>query len=54
MFRNHDSVSFLCARQGFALGLTVLVGAIDKIRVGSFLKLVVDLLEVTSSMKGQV
>ncbi|CAL5183268.1 unnamed protein product [Lathyrus oleraceus] len=42
-----------CARQGFALGLTVLVGAIDKIKVESFLKLVVDLLEVTSSMKGQ-
>lgn len=43
-----------CARQGFALGLTVLVGAIHKIRVESFLKLVVGLLEVTSSMKGQV
>lgn len=43
-----------CARQGFALGLTVLVGAIHKIRIESFLKLVVDLLEVTSSMKGQV
>ncbi|XP_045811731.1 rDNA transcriptional regulator pol5-like [Trifolium pratense] len=42
-----------CARQGFASGLAVLVGAIDKIRIGSFLKLVVDLLEVTSSMKGQ-
>lgn len=42
-----------CARQGFALGLTLLAGAIDKIRVDSFLKLVVDLLEVTSSMKGQ-
>ncbi|MED6168886.1 hypothetical protein PIB30_015944 [Stylosanthes scabra] len=42
-----------CARQGFALGLTVLVGAVRNIRVQSFLKLVVDLLEVTSSMKGQ-
>ncbi|XP_027331081.1 rDNA transcriptional regulator pol5 [Abrus precatorius] len=42
-----------CARQGFALGLTVLVGAINNIKVESFLKLVVDLLEVTSSMKGQ-
>ncbi|XP_004485631.1 uncharacterized protein [Cicer arietinum] len=42
-----------CARQGFALGLTVLVNAIHKIRVDSFLKLIVDLLEVTSSMKGQ-
>ncbi|KAL1336158.1 hypothetical protein AAHE18_10G041900 [Arachis hypogaea] len=43
-----------CARQGFALGLTLLVGAVRKIRVESFLKLVVDLLEVTSSMKGQL
>ncbi|KAE9595052.1 putative DNA-directed DNA polymerase [Lupinus albus] len=42
-----------CARQGFALGLTVLVGTIHKLRIDSFLKLVVDLLEVTSSMKGQ-
>ncbi|KAK7246687.1 hypothetical protein RIF29_41557 [Crotalaria pallida] len=42
-----------CARQGFALGLTVLVGTIHNVRIDSFLKLVVDLLEVTSSMKGQ-
>ncbi|KAK7328063.1 hypothetical protein VNO77_22159 [Canavalia gladiata] len=42
-----------CARQGFALGLTVLAGAIHNIKVESFLKLVVNLLEVTSSMKGQ-
>ncbi|XP_061370824.1 rDNA transcriptional regulator pol5 [Gastrolobium bilobum] len=42
-----------CARQGFALGLTVLAGTIHNIKVESFLKLVVDLLEVTSSMKGQ-
>ncbi|XP_019419265.1 PREDICTED: DNA polymerase V [Lupinus angustifolius] len=42
-----------CARQGFALGLTVLVGTVHKLRIDSFLKLVVDLLEVTSSMKGQ-
>ncbi|KAJ6716412.1 MYB-BINDING PROTEIN 1A FAMILY MEMBER [Salix koriyanagi] len=42
-----------CARQGFALGLTVLVDTIPSIKVGSVLKLVVDLLEVSSSMKGQ-
>ncbi|KAK7412192.1 hypothetical protein VNO78_03642 [Psophocarpus tetragonolobus] len=42
-----------CARQGFALGLTVLVGGVHIIKVESFLKLVVNLLEVTSSMKGQ-
>ncbi|KAF5936948.1 hypothetical protein HYC85_024454 [Camellia sinensis] len=42
-----------CARQGFALGLTVLVGAIPSIKVDALLKLIVDLLEVSSSMKGQ-
>ncbi|CAJ1961392.1 unnamed protein product [Sphenostylis stenocarpa] len=42
-----------CARQGFALGLTVLAGTIHNIKVESFLKLVINLLEVTSSMKGQ-
>ncbi|KAL2579327.1 hypothetical protein AAZV13_15G056800 [Glycine max] len=42
-----------CARQGFALGLTVLAGTVHNIKVDSFLKLVVNLLEVTSSMKGQ-
>ncbi|KOM53920.1 hypothetical protein LR48_Vigan09g257900 [Vigna angularis] len=42
-----------CARQGFALGLTVLTGTVHNIKVESFLKLVVNLLEVTSSMKGQ-
>ncbi|KAJ6310318.1 hypothetical protein OIU76_015114 [Salix suchowensis] len=42
-----------CARQGFALGLTVLVDTIPSIKVGSVLKLIVDLLEVSSSMKGQ-
>ncbi|GAB2269508.1 hypothetical protein Dimus_004425 [Dionaea muscipula] len=42
-----------CARQGFALGLTVLVSVIPSIRVGSLLKLILQLLEVTSSMKGQ-
>ncbi|GFS34513.1 DNA polymerase V family [Actinidia rufa] len=42
-----------CARQGFALGLTVLVGAIPCIKIDALLKLTVDLLEVSSSMKGQ-
>lgn len=42
-----------CARQGFALGLTMLGGKIPSIRVEPLLKLVVDLLEVSSSMKGQ-
>lgn len=43
-----------CARQGFALGLTVLIGTIHSIQLESLLKLIVDLLEVSSSMKGQV
>ncbi|XAR73034.1 DNA-directed DNA polymerase [Bertholletia excelsa] len=42
-----------CARQGFALGLTVLVGAIPSVKIDSMLKLIIDLLEVSSSMKGQ-
>lgn len=42
-----------CARQGFALGLTILVGTIHSITLDSLLKLIVDLLEVSSSMKGQ-
>ncbi|KAL6964196.1 DNA-directed DNA polymerase [Sarracenia purpurea var. burkii] len=42
-----------CARQGFALGLTILVGSISNIKVDALLKLIVDLLEVSSSMKGQ-
>ncbi|GKD37332.1 Myb-binding protein 1A-like protein [Tanacetum coccineum] len=42
-----------CARQGFALGLTMLVGAVSNIAIDSLLKLIVDLLEVSSSMKGQ-
>nr|DAD28385.1 TPA_asm: hypothetical protein HUJ06_029853 [Nelumbo nucifera] len=42
-----------CARQGFALGLTVVVDAIPSIRVESLMKLIVNLLEVSSSMKGQ-
>lgn len=43
-----------CARQGFSLGLTLLVSTVSTIRVESLLKLSVDLLEVSSSMKGQV
>ncbi|KAK6945873.1 DNA polymerase V/Myb-binding protein 1A [Dillenia turbinata] len=42
-----------CARQGFALGLSLLVGRISSIKVDSLLKLVGNLLEVSSSMKGQ-
>ncbi|KAG8473504.1 hypothetical protein CXB51_035638 [Gossypium anomalum] len=42
-----------CVRQGFALGLTALVAAIPSIKVDSLLKLIVNLLEVSSSMKGQ-
>ncbi|KAL5700073.1 DNA-directed DNA polymerase [Ranunculus cassubicifolius] len=42
-----------CARPGFALGLTALVGAIRSIKVDSLMKLIIDLLEVSSSMKGQ-
>ena len=43
-----------CARQGFALGMTVLVGAVPCIKVDALLKLIVELLEISSSMKGQV
>ncbi|KAL6209478.1 hypothetical protein ACLB2K_020420 [Fragaria x ananassa] len=42
-----------CARQGFAVGLTMLGSTIRSIKVDSLLKLIVDFLEVTSSMKGQ-
>ncbi|XP_043711962.1 rDNA transcriptional regulator pol5-like [Telopea speciosissima] len=42
-----------CARQGFALGLTILVGSIPCMKVDSVMKLIVELLEVSSSMKGQ-
>ncbi|CAI9781808.1 unnamed protein product [Fraxinus pennsylvanica] len=42
-----------CARQGFALGLTILVGTVSSIKVESLLKLIVNLLEISSSMKGQ-
>ncbi|KAL1215405.1 hypothetical protein V5N11_021833 [Cardamine amara subsp. amara] len=42
-----------CARQGFALGLTLPVSVISSINVGSLLKLIADSLSVSSSMKGQ-
>ncbi|KAL3814359.1 hypothetical protein ACJIZ3_015627 [Penstemon smallii] len=42
-----------CARQGFALGLTILVGTVPSIKLESLLKLIITLLEVNSSMKGQ-
>ncbi|KAF6147356.1 hypothetical protein GIB67_003254 [Kingdonia uniflora] len=42
-----------CARQGFALGLTVVVSSIPCVNVDSLMKLITDLLEVSSSMKGQ-
>ncbi|KAE8687709.1 transcription factor GTE7-like [Hibiscus syriacus] len=42
-----------CVRQGFALGLTALVATIPSIKVDSLLKLIVNLLEVSSSIKGQ-
>ncbi|KAL4320292.1 hypothetical protein GQ457_18G015480 [Hibiscus cannabinus] len=42
-----------CVRQGFALGLTALVATIPSVKVDSLLKLTVNLLEVSSSMKGQ-
>lgn len=42
-----------CARQGFALGMAVLVGAVPCIKVDALLKLIVELLEISSSMKGQ-
>ncbi|ERN18095.1 myb-binding protein 1A-like protein [Amborella trichopoda] len=42
-----------CARQGFALGLTIVIASIPSIKVDSLLKLIDELLEVSSSMKGQ-
>lgn len=42
-----------CARQGFALGMAVLVGAVPCIKVDALFKLIVELLEISSSMKGQ-
>ncbi|KAG6425009.1 hypothetical protein SASPL_115432 [Salvia splendens] len=42
-----------CARQGFALGLTMLIATVHSINLESLLKLITTLLEVSSSMKGQ-
>ncbi|CAN1827436.1 Myb-binding protein 1A [Linum perenne] len=42
-----------CARQGYALGLTLLVCTIPSIKVDSMLKLIFEILEVSASMKGQ-
>ncbi|CAH9079745.1 unnamed protein product [Cuscuta europaea] len=42
-----------CARQGFALGLSILVSTVPSIKMDSLLKLIVELVEVTSSMKGR-
>ncbi|KAJ8452922.1 hypothetical protein Cgig2_014685 [Carnegiea gigantea] len=42
-----------CARQGFALGLTILITTNCNIKVHSLLKLISDSLEISSSMKGQ-
>ncbi|KAJ0962754.1 hypothetical protein J5N97_027876 [Dioscorea zingiberensis] len=42
-----------CARQGFALGLAVIVGTIPSIRVDSVMKLIDDELKVTAKMEGQ-
>uniref|UniRef100_A0A1J3DHH6 DNA polymerase V n=1 Tax=Noccaea caerulescens TaxID=107243 RepID=A0A1J3DHH6_NOCCA len=42
-----------CARQGFALGLTLPVSIISSINMESLLKLISDSLSVSSSMKGQ-
>ncbi|KAH9322608.1 hypothetical protein KI387_017247, partial [Taxus chinensis] len=42
-----------CARQGFALAFTTVVAAIPCIELDALVKLIEELLEVTSSMKGQ-
>lgn len=42
-----------CARQGFALGLTILIATNCNVKVHSLLKLIADSLEISSSMKGQ-
>lgn len=43
-----------CARQGFALGLTLVAGTFPVIKVEVLMKLIVEMLEVSSSMKRQV
>ncbi|RZC61830.1 hypothetical protein C5167_023587 [Papaver somniferum] len=42
-----------CARQGFALGLTVVLKTIPDVKLDALMKLIRDILEVNSSMKGQ-
>jgi hypothetical protein len=42
------------ARQGFALGLTVVLESVRAIRVEAIMKLIPSLLEYSSSMKGLV
>ncbi|XP_020253656.1 DNA polymerase V-like [Asparagus officinalis] len=42
-----------CARQGFALGLSIVVAKIPTIKVEPLMKSIVNLLEVSASMKGQ-
>ncbi|CAN0898649.1 rDNA transcriptional regulator pol5 [Linum grandiflorum] len=42
-----------CARQGYALGLSLLVCTISSIKVDSILKVILEILEVTASMRGQ-
>ncbi|GKB32093.1 hypothetical protein Tco_0871494 [Tanacetum coccineum] len=43
-----------CTRQGFALGLAMLAGAVSNITLESLWKLIVDLLKVSSPMRGQL
>ena len=43
-----------CARQGFALGLCVVISRISAVSLYSVMKLVAQFLEVSSSKKGQV
>jgi DNA polymerase phi len=42
------------ARQGFALALAAVVGEIYAIKLDSLMKLIIEELEVSSGMKGQV
>lgn len=47
-------IAFQFARQGFALGLAVVLESIRAIRVEAVMKLIPTLLEYSSSMKGPV
>lgn len=51
---NFRSISLQYARQGFALGLAVVLESIRSIRVEAIMKLIPNLLEYSSSMKGPV